>query len=502
MSCPRSGGTNQGERRGVRLPQDGLQNTPSWTPDEGPPGLAAGGLAVASPASSCPLDQPFLKNVPWNMSAVEQTLILHARGELQTRDGGRCPLERKTAALLVYLATEGPTPRSRLAGLLWPESSEPTARSNLRQLLRRLRQGLPETAELVVGSEVLGLGPSLQLRPDAALLALYEYDDCPDLADWLAFARERALRDEVAQLRARAAALERAGQLSEAHDLVERVLDLDPVSEQAHRDAMRLLYLQGDRAAALSAYHRCQGVLQRELGVQPLPETVQLAREIDQAAAPTPLGPARPISVHRPPRLVGREQLWADLVGAGQGGVHLLLHGQPGVGKTRLLTDYAASRGQSCLLTGRPGDHVTPYSSVTRACRALLRAAGGEMLPAWAALELARVLPELGPNPGPIESVPDRLRFYRAFEELLRLTVRGGTCTLGLDDLQFMDDASLEVTGAALDDLLDEEQGDVCVVCAYRDGELSAVGAQLVAQPGIGRPGPVVRGDGAAARSF
>ncbi|WP_309571489.1 hypothetical protein [Deinococcus sp.] len=48
--------------------------------------------------------------------------------------------DRRTSALLAYLSIEGPTPRSRLAGLLWPEVPEGTARANLRQTLRRLRQ--------------------------------------------------------------------------------------------------------------------------------------------------------------------------------------------------------------------------------------------------------------------------------------------------------------------------------------------------------------------------
>ena len=53
--------------------------------------------------------------------------------------GGELRLERKLAAALAYLALEGATPRSRLAGLLWPESPEATARNNLSQMLRKLR---------------------------------------------------------------------------------------------------------------------------------------------------------------------------------------------------------------------------------------------------------------------------------------------------------------------------------------------------------------------------
>src|SRR4051812_12494249 len=60
--------------------------------------------------------------------------------------GGACiaraasvaPLERKAAALLTYVALSGSTARTRIAGLLWPESPERTARNNLAQTIRRL----------------------------------------------------------------------------------------------------------------------------------------------------------------------------------------------------------------------------------------------------------------------------------------------------------------------------------------------------------------------------
>src|SRR5438046_769588 len=49
-------------------------------------------------------------------------------------------------ALLAYLALhrDRPQPRQHLAFLLWPDSTEAQARSNLRSLLHRLRQALPD----------------------------------------------------------------------------------------------------------------------------------------------------------------------------------------------------------------------------------------------------------------------------------------------------------------------------------------------------------------------
>src|SRR3954454_9882158 len=52
----------------------------------------------------------------------------------------------KVRALLAYLAVEAGRPhqRSALAGLLWPDHPEELARTNLRHVLRQLRQTLPD----------------------------------------------------------------------------------------------------------------------------------------------------------------------------------------------------------------------------------------------------------------------------------------------------------------------------------------------------------------------
>lgn len=67
---------------------------------------------------------------------------------------------------------------------------------------------------------------------------------------------------------------------------------------------MRLHYLRGDRPAALRAYQRCRETLRREFGVDPLPETARLAREIDLGTVPVPATPRPraelPLSVLRP----------------------------------------------------------------------------------------------------------------------------------------------------------------------------------------------------------
>lgn len=349
------------------------------------------------------------------------------------------PVERKTAGVLAYLALEGPTSRSKLAGLLWPESSEATARNNLAQALRRLKQAAG--AELVRGADVLELQglevdvAALEVAHFAGrhaevlgytgrLLEGADYDDCPDFDDWLLIKRERLddmRRDSLVVL---ADELEQAGQYREALSYAERLLESDALSETAHRRLMRLWYLLGDRSAAIAAFERCRAVLQREMGVAPLPETQELLRQITRGEFVASHGPAPrseiPLSVLRPPRLLGREAEWAQMEEAWAQGQVILLSGPPGVGKSRLMQDFLSSQGQALVFEGRPGDVGIPYATLSRICRQILGQFPGLALPEWARLELARVLPELGPPQPPIQTQAEKLRFFQAQAELVR----------------------------------------------------------------------------------
>ena len=263
-------------------------------------------------------------------------------------------LERKDAALLAYLALEGSTPRAVLAGLLWPDTPESQARTNLRKRLSRLReQGLLE------GEDPIGLHGGVevdvQLAPDGRaaleadpgeLLAGLDLTDCPDLAEWLLVWRERLREQHIAQLEAEARRLETASQLDEALEVARRLLALEPHAEVAYRRLMRLHYLLGDRAAALETFRRCREVLQREFGVEPLPETLELAGQIEASGLSVPheARPTMPLEVLRPP-LVGREPEWARLEAAWARAQMAVVVGGAGMGKTRLLTDFAASHG-------------------------------------------------------------------------------------------------------------------------------------------------------------
>jgi len=367
-------------------------------------------------------------------------------------------LERKDAALLALLAVDGPMPRARAAAMLWPDAEPQKARNSLRQRLFRLRRSagcdvVVEDSALALADgidhDLAGLPARLASDPSAAageLLGAFGYEDCEEFDDWVRSARERIRvlrRDAIA---AAVAHEEASGHLARALIFAERLVAEDPLSEQAHRLLMRLHYRRGDRAAALAAHARCRQVLQVELGAEPSTETRELAQLIERSGELPGTG-SRPVpaALARPPLLVGRERQWRALEDAWERNCVAVLSGDAGMGKTRLLGDFAQSRGIPTL-GARPGDERVPYALLARLLRVAVvpgaEACSAVQLDGQLRSELARVLPELGAAPvGPMNEA----RFRQAVVEALAGRRQSGLAGVALDDLHFADAASLEL---------------------------------------------------------
>ena len=371
-------------------------------------------------------------------------LQLSAAPSLDT-GGQRLTLAMPDALLLAWLALEGPTPRERLATLLWPDSSAEAARNALRQRLFRLRKQIG--VELVHGSTVLALAGGVQhdLSDTSALLGDLAQPDCPEIDSWLA--RRRACHRASAQREreGRIERLEAAGDTAAALPLALAMLDAEPLSEAAHRRVMRLHYLRGDRAAALLAFDRCEQLLKHEVGTAPSTETLALLATLEQSAPleGTPrVRAAVPAAMLRPPRLIGRDSELQALSRGLDGGHVVVLVGEAGMGKSRLLQALAMQQPALLHSSGRPGDPLVPYATIARALRQLLDRDPAAAEPALRS-QLAPLLPELAVD-APAIPVALQPPLARPVLALLQQASRA-VHTLALDDLHFADDATLEL---------------------------------------------------------
>ncbi len=384
-------------------------------------------------------------------------LRLAATPRLDLADAGERALAPLDAALLAWLALEGPTPRARLAQLLWPDKDAEAARNSLRQRLFQLRKTLG--VELVAGTATLTLadGVTHDLEDADAVLGETAGEDLApgEFAQWLEQQRMRR-RDRVWRSLVELADMaERACDWDDALAHAKELLALDPLSEDAHRRVMRLHYLAGDRAAALLAFDRCERQLKDEVGTKPSAVTMALLDTIEAAGhSALPAAQQVPASILRPPRLVGRERELAQLVQGWQAAEVVALVGEAGMGKTRLLQEFAAGRPGVVQVAGRPGDAGVPFATLARLLRAAMaHGSAGALAPEPAPStrrELARVLPELDSGFGAREAGEgQRLVLQRALSDML--AARPGLQGLIVDDLHFADEASLEMLAALID---------------------------------------------------
>jgi DNA-binding SARP family transcriptional activator len=215
---------------------------------------------------------------------------------------------RKVEALLVYLAcTDRPRPREVLAEMLWEERSQSQSLANLRVVLSSLRKHL--APYVTITRDTVALNPDAAVWLDAAELeqklsagqveeavALYRGDfmagfyvrGAPGFEDWAAIERERLRQLVLGALNDLVAYHLDVGDYAAGIRHANRLLELDSLPEQAHRHMMRLLAYSGQRGAALEQYENCRRLLQRELAVEPMPETTDLYEQIQAGTLEPP----------------------------------------------------------------------------------------------------------------------------------------------------------------------------------------------------------------------
>jgi DNA-binding CsgD family transcriptional regulator/tetratricopeptide (TPR) repeat protein len=169
--------------------------------------------------------------------------------------------------------------------------------------------------------------------------------------------------------------------------------------------------------------------------------------------------------------LVGRDAELALLSGAverarqGTGSL-LLLSGEAGVGKTRLAEDAAAACPVLVLRGAASNSAAAPYGPVIGVLRAYLRARP-DGLETCGPLRshLALILPELGEPAAASDGATIVEAIRCAFEQI----VSAGPALVVLDDLQWSDEATLELLAALAPALADMA---IVVLAAYRSDGL------------------------------
>ena len=282
----------------------------------------------------------------------------------------------KTEALFYFLAVTGqPQTREVLADLFWGEMDEGKAKRNLTKSLSTLRKLVDPFLEIERQSVAFKSDASVQLDTklfqthiesddkNAQLnvlkraIDLYQGDfldgiyvkDSLPFEEWMLNQREHYRELMLDGLENLVTQYIHQGDYDNGITYANRLLELDPWRESAHRQMMTMLARNGQRNAALAQYETCRQLLDEEFGVEPTAETTALYKRLKTADAPPPhnLPPQSDAFIGRETEL---QQLVADL--ENNSCRMLTLVGPGGVGKTRLALQGATRFTDPKNLTG------------------------------------------------------------------------------------------------------------------------------------------------------
>ncbi|MFF3848323.1 AAA family ATPase [Streptomyces sp. NPDC002328] len=159
----------------------------------------------------------------------------------------------------------------------------------------------------------------------------------------------------------------------------------------------------------------------------------------------------------------------------------LLIGGEAGVGKTRLVEEFATAAGRAAA--GRPGAVVAlggcveigadglPFAPFSTALRALRRALPGELAAAAAGQEeeLARLLPELGETGAGRHDEEGMARLFELTARLLERVAADRTVVVALEDLHWADASTRHLLSYLLRTL---RTGRLVVLATYRSDDI------------------------------
>ena len=415
---------------------------------------------------------------------------------------------KQVPLLLAYLLLNRSRPvgREELIGALWPDHAPVSQDAALRTLLSRLRSALGNGSLLGRDELVLNLPEPVWIDLEAAAseverarLALergdartaWAFAQVPlnianrgllpgSQAMWLE-ARRRELEDirlQALELIARAGLHLGGAQLSSVERHARALIEAEPYRESGYVLLMEALAAEGNVAEGLRVFDRLRTLLRDELGTSPSPGTIETyerllhpagRRRAMAAEAEPDTGAVEGARVPLPPELAARssgplvgrvaeleelQELWLGAGTRGSGRV-VLLTGDPGIGKTRLVAEIArrAHDAGAFVLAGRsPEEALVPYQPFVEALRHYFMSVSARELRSSAreyGSELIRLVPELrrrAPElPSPIDSEPETER-YRLFEAVVGLLTEISTTApvlLVLDDLQWADRPTL-----------------------------------------------------------
>jgi DNA-binding SARP family transcriptional activator len=404
------------------------------------------------------------------------------------------PTHKSKALFQILLIEAGRlVPTDQLLEYLWPDLPPPKAQNNLwvtiSQLRRALQPNSPARARsayihkqgegyrfnsesdywldgdafathLAAAQAATDLTASIKDWEAARILYQGEYLEDEPYAEWAQIPRIHWRRRYVQLLVNLAQAQGKNGRYQQAIAHCREILTLDNTNETAYRLLMHCHAALGERATALQVYNEAEQALQDEIGVEPMPETAELALQIQQLEGEWELEISEsPISAP----FVGRGKEMNKIVrllsqtASDQGRVTLIA-GEQGIGKSRLIqemTTLASRQGfQPLIAYCYQVEQTMPYQPLIDLARQVITSDDHwqQLAPVWLR-ELAVLTPEIeeaaASSTGAVHPSDDlddsqQVRLFQAIFNLFANQADRQKLLLVVEDIHWADPATLQ----------------------------------------------------------
>jgi predicted ATPase/DNA-binding SARP family transcriptional activator len=257
--------------------------------------------------------------------------------------------------------------------------------------------------DLTASQSAANLNESIEAWEAARILYQGNYMEDEPYAEWVQFPRTQWRRRYEQLLFNLAQAHGRSGEYQQAINYCHEILALNNTKESTYRLLMQYHAALGERPTALQVYNEAVQVLRDELGVEPMPETDELARQIQKLEGEWKLEIVEP-PVSTP--FVGRGKEVTQITQlltqtSTNHGQVMLITGEPGIGKSRLIremTILANRQGfQSLSAQCYQVEQTMPYQPLIDLVRQIIGCGDHwrQLAPVWLR-ELAVLVPEIG----------------------------------------------------------------------------------------------------------
>ena len=411
-------------------------------------------------------------------------------------EGELLPIQRRyPRALLLYLASQGAmVGREELLTVFWEDLNEKTARLRLRETLNKLRASLPGQSMLISQKDLVGLDfqrvwvdqlefenlcdypwsiaqqiPAQEPLPEniynrlneavklwrgPRFLAGSNLPSTNQLDEWLSRNSHRTEHKRGRILERLSEHAFVVGNYEESLRLARLAIENDELSESLHERILRVLIRMDRRNEAREHFKYLMDVNRRELNQPPSPRLFSLYHLTRSPITTVPYLPDQLLSVKTSldAPFVGRKDHLEQLKEAYQKGGAVVILGESGLGKTRLVNEFLAqleTKPRLMLASCRPEETNLPFQPIIDIFRNSILPEEWINFPITWINNLLPLIPDLvdlRPEAGVVvELVPGQARSY-LFEAIRNITAQIASqerLMICLDDVQWADEATL-----------------------------------------------------------